>query len=209
MNKTTVVSFRLKRIASVFKEGYSLIIMVVVYIAGIISGAFFTHGSDTLFSKAENIYNRFIAHRSEKSFLAIFGYSILEWIPYMLGLFVCGTCVVGIVIMPLLVFHKGLYYGLLAGYIYSCYSYSGIVFVLILIIPATLIGAFGMFFAARRSFSFSLILAKSFMPHTREYDLYNVLVHYCKEFLVLLIVGVFAALADGALCTAFFQKIHL
>ena len=88
MNKTTVVSFRLKKIASVFKEGYSLIIMVVVYIAGIISGAFFTHGSDTLFSKAENIYNRFIAHRSEKSFLAIFGYSILEWIPYMLGLFV-------------------------------------------------------------------------------------------------------------------------
>ncbi len=209
MNKMTVVQLKTGKITAVLNEAYSLLIMFASYIIGVIIGAVLIKTSDRALLKAEALYSSFINVRTNKSFSSIFGAAIMEWLPFMLILFVCGTCIVGMVIMPIFICYKGFCYGALAGYIYSCFAFSGIVFVLLLIIPGTLIGAFGLFLAGKRSFSFSLILAKSVLPRSREYSMYNVLTHYCKEFVYLLLVAFLAALTDAALSAAFWDKINL
>ncbi len=209
MNKTTVVNLRTSKITAVLGEAYSLLIMFASYILGTVLGAALIKTSNRAATKAEALYNSFISAREGRSFISVFGSAVMEWLPFMLILLVCGTCIVGMVIMPIFVCYKGFCYGALAGYIYSHFSFSGIVFVLLLIIPGTLIGAFALFFAGKRSFNFSLILAKSVLPRSREYSMYNVLTHYCKEFAYLLIVSLAAAITDAALASAFWDKINL
>ena len=209
MQKTTIVHLKAKRITAVLADSYPILIMFTVYITGIILGAALLKGNAKTIKKAETLYQNFISARNGKGFLSVFGTALMEWLPFLLALFVCGTCIAGMVMLPFFVGYKGFCYGALAGYIYSQYSFGGIVFVLIFIVPATIIGAFGLFFAAKRSFSFSLLLAKSVLPRGREYNMYNVLIHYCKSFAVLVLTSVFAALTDAALSGAFWDKIKI
>ncbi len=208
MNKTTVVQFKTASIAALFRESYVLLIMFASYIFGAILGASLLNTSDAVNAKAKVLFESFKSARVDSSFFSTFLSSVMSWLPFMLILFVCGTCIVGMVILPLFICYKGFCYGALAGYIYSSFSFSGIIFILILIIPGTIIGAFGLFFAGKKSFNFSLILAKSVLPRSREYSMYNILIHYCKGFAFLLIITFVSALVDATLSTAFFDKIN-
>jgi stage II sporulation protein M len=75
-----------------------------------------------------------------------------EWLPFLLLIFVFGLSIAGLAVVPVFVLFKGIHYGITAGYLYNVFSFNGIVYVLILIIPPTIIAAFGMFFSAEISF---------------------------------------------------------
>ena len=209
MSRTTVVHLKAKRLTAVLKEGYPVLLVFAVYVSGIILGSALLRTNENTQQKAKMLFDKFFASRKGASFISVFGTAILEWLPFLFALFVSGTCIAGVVILPFFIGYKGFCYGALAGYIYSNFSFDGIVYVLIFIIPPTIIGALGLFFAARRSLSFSLLLAKSVMPKGREYNMYNVLIHYCKSFAVLLITSICAALSDASISVSFGNKINI
>ncbi len=209
MNKTTVIHLNAKKIAANLRESYSMLIMFSAYIIGVVLGSVLVSRNLRAFKKAEALYESFISDRTEKAFVSVLASALWDWMPFMLALFVCGTCIAGMVILPFFIGYKGFCYGALAGYIYSNFALNGIVFVLIFIIPAALIGAFGLFLAGKRSFSFSLLLARGVLPYSREYNMYNMLIHYCKEFAFLTATSICAALSDAALSVAFWDKIKL
>ncbi len=209
MQKTRVVQFRSKNITQLLSEGYAFIIMYIAYLSGIMLGALLLNSGDPFEAKAVSIFEEFNRTRTDGAFISMFFSAFLDWLPYMLAVFVCGTCIVGMVLIPIFVCYKGFSYGLLAGYLYSIYSFKGIIFVLILIIPSALIGAFGLFFAAKHSFKFSLLLAKSSMPNARAEYIYPQLIRYCKFFIYLLLVSISAALVDALCSVAFFGTVNL
>ena len=204
-----VVKFGSKSLASVLKDGYALIIMFTCYVAGVFTGVFSLVSSDTVLKKSELIYSDYILGRSDKKFLSIFATSLTEWLPYILFIFVAGLCIAGMAIIPIFVFAKGFSYGLLAGYLYSIFAFKGIIFVLILIIPCTLVGAFSLFIAAKQAGEFSLSLAKSILPQTNSNSLYPRFTLYCREFVFLSLLSLVVALIDALLCRAFFDTINL
>ena len=126
-----------------------------------------------------------------------------------MAIFACGTSIVGIVLSPIFVCYKGFSYGAMAGYLYSLFSFKGIIFVLIFIIPSTLLFSFILFFIGEKSFRFSIKLAKSVMPGRIGENLYEPLTFYLKENFILFLFSLFVALIDALISTAFFDKINM
>lgn len=206
MQKLRVVHFRSKNILQLFKDGYSFFIMFFLYILGMLAGVLLIRYYDKADLLVAKLFDISIG---ERDFFELFTSSFLRWLPFMLLIFIFGTCIVGVVLVPSIVFVKGMEYGFISGYIYSTYSFSGIVYNLILIIPATIVAAFGLFFTARNSFIFSLKLAKQVMPQPRSELLYPHLTVFCKRFLGLIFICILAALLEAALCVAFLDVIKL
>lgn len=206
MQKSRVVYFKSKNVMQILKEGYSFFIMFFMYVFGILAGvllAKYYDNADILVSKYFNI------PAADSGYFDLFFASFLRWLPFMLLVFIFGTCIVGIILVPCVVFIKGVEYGILSGYIYAAYSFSGIVYNLILIIPVGMIAVFGLFFAAKNSFMFSLRLIKHVMPQARSEMLYPHLAYFCKKIAFLILITVLAALLDAALNTAFGDIIKL
>ncbi len=204
-----VVKFGSKSLLSILKDGYALIIMFICYVSGVLGGAFSLRTNDIILKKSETVYTDYLQGRLDKKFISVFLFSISEWLPYILIIFVAGLCIVGIALIPIFIFLKGFSYGILAGYIYTHSDFKGILFILILIIPCTLIVAFGLFFAAKRAGEFSVALAKNILPKSIPKSLYQYFVIYCKEFVFWIIICLVAALLDALLCGAFFETLKL
>ncbi len=209
MTASTVVKYKAKTLNVILKESYSVIIMFSVYIVGIIFGCLSLKNNSVVFYKAEGLYRDFISSRTDKVFLSQFCSALLDWLPFMLAVFVCGTCIVGMVLSPIFICYKGFCYGALSGYLYSAFSFKGIILVLIFIIPPTLICAFILFFCGARSYTFSLKLAKSVLPGKINEDMYGNFSIYLKESLILIIFSVIASVIDALISVAFFDKINL
>lgn len=209
MTSSTVVKFKAKNITGILKESYSLIIMFVVFVCGILLGTLSLNSNNVVLSKAETLYLNFVSSRTDKTFLFQFFASVLDWLPFILAIFACGTCIVGIVLSPIFVCYKGFCYGAMAGYLYSLFSFKGIIFVLIFIIPSTLLFSFILFFIGEKSYRFSIKLAKSVMPGRIGENLYEPLTFYLKENFILFLFSLFVALIDALISTAFFDKINM
>ena len=69
MTSSTVVKFKAKNITGILKESYSLIIMFVVFVCGILLGTLSLNSNNVVLSKAETLYLNFVSSRTDKTFL--------------------------------------------------------------------------------------------------------------------------------------------
>ena len=206
MQKSKVVYFKSADYFSFLKEGYPFFIMYLAYIIGMILGVSFYK------SKAispQIISNFLITDIAGLSFAEVFFNFLLKWAPIAALIWLFGMCSVGSAIIPLLICTKGIEYGMLAGYICSSFSVNGIVYLLILIIPSSLLSIFSLFFAGKNSFIFSIKIFKILLPQSHSEYLHSHFVIFCKRMLLYLLILIIAAFLHTVLATAFAGTIKL
>lgn len=208
MQNTRIVHFKSKKLSEIIKSGYVFALMFAAYIVGMVVAVLLLKENEKVFSAAVAAFGEFSDKRTG-GFLSVFFSALVDSLPAMLAVFISGTCIVGAAIIPFFVFYRGFCYGLLAGYLYSQFAMNGIIYSLLFIIPPSLIGAFALFFSAKQSYGFSLLLAGHIFPEPRENLLYPHFVRYCKGFLLLLLLCVVAALTDSLLSAAFIDTVKL
>ena len=203
MQRTRIINLKARNPIRYFKEGYPFLLMFLAYIIGIIAGVLFLRFIPSVKAVAERTGIDGIIKGMVPGFWPSVWKCFFEWLPFLLLIFVFGLGIAGLAVVPVFVLAKGIHYGIIAGYLYNVFSFKGIVCVLIMIIPPTVIAAFGMFFSAETSFRFSLRLTRYCMPHPPEGYIYPRLIGYCKRFTLLLFVAFLAALIYSLLITAF------
>ncbi len=208
MQNTRIVHFKSKNFLGALKSGYAFALMFAAYIIGMVVAVLLLKENEKVFSAAVAAFSKF-SDKHNGGFLSVFFSAFANFLPAMLAVFISGTCIVGAAIVPFFVFYRGFCYGLLAGYLYSCYAMSGIIYSLLFLIPPSMIGAFALFFSAKQSYKFSLLLAGHILPEPRENSLYPHFARYCKGFLLLLLLCVVAALTDSLLSAAFMNTVKL
>jgi stage II sporulation protein M len=209
MQKTRFINLKVRKPIRYLKEVYPFVLMFLAFIIGIIIGALLLR----FYPSVKTAVGREVLDDVKTDMDIGFWPSVWRcffwWLPFLLLIFVFGLSIAGLAVVPVFVLFKGIHYGITAGYLYNVFSFNGIVYVLILIIPPTIIAAFGMFFSAEISFRFSLRLTRYCMPHPPEGYIYPRLIGYCKRFAFLLFVALAAALIYSLLLTAFADVIKI
>ena len=205
MRKSAIVNLNSSKFILTVKSNYSVIIFCIVFVLGIIFGTVLVKQNATVLNATNNIFSDFLSNRAAVGFLKIFLTALLDLLPLFLAVFLCGTSLVGVVIIPLSICYKGFSFGILAGYLYSKYLLKGIAFNALIFVPTNLITALALIYCARISFNFSLILLKSSMPRGQSVNLYNHFQDYCKSYFLSSSFLIVAALADALMSVGFIK----
>lgn len=206
MQKSKTLYFKPRNFYNLIKEGYPFLIMFLMYIIGIIFGVFLYREEPIV---ADAVLKKFNSLEEAGSFWKVFAASLSSWLPFLILILIFGLCVVGVALIPLSLLLKGMEYGALAGFLYSTYSLSGVVYVLILVIPSSMIAAFALFFMSQDSFRFSLKLLRHIMPEPRGEFLHPHFIKYCKRFFLFLFIIVIAVIIEATLKISFSEIIKL
>lgn len=151
-----------------------------------------------------NQFSNYLLLRQNKTFFNIFFSVFFELLPYIAICFFAGTCMAGSLIVPAVVFYRGFTIGTMLGILYSTHALYGIVFNVIVVIPAVCISSMGLILMAREAFLFSLCLMKLVFPgKVQEKSLFNDFLLYCKRQLIIVLLFVLSALCDAVFSVAF------
>lgn len=181
------------------------ILMCLAFVVGVITGSAFVMSNERAAGFASDLASFYIKDRQGVGFLNLLLKSCFGYGAVCLAFFVFGASVIGVVLSPVLCCAIGLYYGSIAAYLYSVFSVRGVAFNAIVLIPATLVFAVSVFFAAKESFCFSAILLKLTLPKSKPVNVSAEFKAYCGKFLAFLLVAVFVSIIDAAVSTAFLK----
>ncbi len=203
MKNSAILNLNRTKFFEVFVKNKFLILLLLCYIAGIIFGVVWLKGSDTVFDIAKADFESYLSVRHNSSFFNVFLSAFFAVLPICLILFLCGTSVVGIVLIPIAVCYCGFDYGICTAYLYKQYLLQGIAFNSLILIPCTLIAVIGYILISREAFSFSHQLLRVTMPNNNNLNVYTGFKGYCKRFVVIIFIFIGSALADSLLNLAF------
>lgn len=193
---------------SFFKKNKTVIILLIIFSIGFFIGTVslenFEGFKDFFILRLED----FSALRAQGNIIKISFDSFLFYISVIVLAFIIGSSILGMVFLPLLIVFCGTYYGSLITLLYSEYSFKGVAFCAIILLPSTVIFAVSLILATIESFGFSLRIAKLTLPKTIPASLYYDFKIYCVRYLFLGFLVLFAALLDGIICHYFFDSFN-
>lgn len=181
-------------------------VLLFVFVIGIIYGSLLL-----VFNKVPNtgqlftITQQFINKRAEQSIVYTFIGSLNSSLVLILLLFLLGFFALGqpfSIFIPL--FH-GLGLGLSITYLYQTIGVKGLLYTLILILPAQIICTLALILAARESLRFSNKIFRLLIPSRYDEVITDDLKLYILRFLVIILIIISSSIVD-TLCTFFFAK---
>ncbi len=205
MRKSAIVNLNSSKFVNTLRLNYLIIIFSVVYILGIFLGTFLVSKNSAVATAAATTFSGHLEVRQSAGFFRIFLNSFLDLLPVALAVYLCGTSLVGVALIPLVIAFKGVSLGVLSGYLYSAYLLKGIAFNALLLIPTNLIAAIALIICGRISYNFSLVLIRASIPRGQAVNLYNHFQNYCKSFLISLTLFSFSALLDALMSIGFMK----
>lgn len=185
------------------------IVLTVVCLSGITVGILGTEWNDKFFETFKNYTERFLELRTQKIFLPIFSDCLLLNFGFLLLIFIFGTSVTGITLAPILIFIRSLFFGAVAGIIYSEYSLKGIALNALILIPPTLIAVIFLILSAREAMKFSLLLIRQTLPETKPQNLSVFFNRYSTKNILLLMPIIISSVLDGWLSIKLFSFFEL
>ena len=203
MRNSAILNLNRTKCLSVLSKHRMLIFILLSYVAGIVLGVFWLKNSNAIYEIAAADFDKFLSARTGVPFFKVFYNSFLSLLPVCLVLFLCGTSVVGVVLIPIAVCYCGFDYGICTGYLYKEYLLQGIAFNSLILIPCTLIAILGYVMLSREAFSFSSNLLRVTMPNVKESNIYSSFKGYCKKFLLQILIFVASALLETVLTVSF------
>jgi membrane protein len=206
MKRTTIKSFGKPKILDVIINNNSLILIFIFLIAGVLAGCLAIRFNWFGLGTANPYFNEFLSARSGKAFFSLFLSSLLAMLPYIAINFLSGTCMVGSVVVPLVAAYRGFYLGGILGFLYLNHGLMGILFNVLLIIPAGIISSFAVLLSGREAFGFSIALARLVFPgKVSDKNLYHDFKLYCSRQIFIILLFVIAALLDALLSVSFLR----
>ena len=205
MRKSAIVNLNSSKFINTLRLNYLVIIFSVVYIIGIALGTLLVSKNSALSTAAATTFSGYLGSRQSVGFFKIFLNSFLDLLPVALAVFLCGTSLVGVALIPLAISFKGITLGVLSGYLYSTYLLKGIAFNALLLIPTNLVAALALIICGKISYNFSLVLIKASLPRGQAVNLYNDFQNYFKSFLISLTLFCLSALLDALMSVGFMK----
>ncbi len=205
MKNSAILNLNKTNFFAVFVKNRFLILLLLCYVLGIIFGVVCTKGSDAVFDIAKADFDNYLSVRQDTSFFNVFIDAFFSLLPICLVLFLCGTSVVGIVLIPIAVCYCGFDYGISTAYLYKQYLLQGIAFNSLILIPCTLIAIIGYILISREAFSFSYQLLRLTAPNNKSQNVYTGFKGYCRHFIMIIFIFIGSALADSLLNLAFLK----
>lgn len=197
MRKGTVLSFKKLRLFDIVYKNNFLIVMLILFVAGIVFGVFSVKDNSALTNSVSNYLKDFSKVRSDGSFLGILTDSFLSNLLVLAVVFAFGSSVVGVVVVPLFVAYKGVFYGAVSAFLYSEHSIKGVAFNAVLLVPFSLIFIIAFLLAARESLQFSLIISKMTLPNSSQINLNRDFKTYCVRFIFIAGIVMASAVVDA------------
>ena len=186
-----------------------LIVLVVFFLFGLGFGIFSFKGFSDFKAAAQTYLESFVDLRTDSGFLKITVNSFLVSLTYIVLCFIAGSSALGIVVLPFVVALRGAVYGALMALLYSEYALKGIAFNAVMVLPAAAIFTAALILAARESVGFSLRVARLTLPRTSPSNLYYDFKNYCGRYLVICLLVLVSALADGLISRYFSDSFSL
>lgn len=205
MKRGGIVS--LKRFNSFISLGKNRLFIFIcfTFILGIIIGNTSLFANSKASGYADDLFEAYINSRQGIGFFNIFISSLSKYTAACFVFYIFGVSIFGIVVSPILSCLLGIYYGILSAFAYSTLALKGVAFNAIILIPAALIFSLCVFFSAKESFVFSLLIVKLILPKSRPLNLSSEFRTYCGKYLVVLSFIVLSALADAAVSVSFLK----
>ncbi len=204
MRKTTVVRLRGAKFFDAVNQNYTLLLMLLSVLVGVVIGALKIKNADTeVFLSIAQKLDNYVALRQDKSIFVVFLKTIFSWLPFVATAFLCGTSLAGMATVPLVVGYFGYTYGIISAYLYTTFSIKGIGFCLLVILPANVIISFALMLACRESFAFSLLMAKLALRTKGGTHIYFDFKNYCLRYLFVLLILLSSSLVDCMFFKAF------
>lgn len=208
MKASRVVSLKKLGIFNYFLKNRIILILCVSFIIGITIGVFAFTNSDLSKQLANWVFTNLFPNRESKTFITLFISSMMLYALFLIVCFLCGTSLMGVVVVPLFVIFCGFLYGDLSAFLYSRFALKGIAFNAVILLPPTLIFFICLTFAAKESVDFSLRLAKTTLPKSRPINLAYDFKNYCGRYLLLASVVLFSSLTDALLSKMFLHHFN-
>ena len=197
------------KIFSFLKENNILLILVFFYLFGLGFGIFSLKSFEGYRTFSEEGLNSFITLRSCDEFFKIAVGSFLNSFSYIVLVFIFGSCIFGVVVLPFVVFSSGLNYGSMIALLYSQYALKGIAFNAVVVLPSAALFVAVLILAARQAVGFSLKVASLTFPRTSPANLSCDFKYYFLVFLKYSLAVLLSALLDAFISCNFLNSLMI
>lgn len=210
MQRGTVLNLRgLKKVFEVFSANSRLIILTLFFAFGFLAAVFTFGKNEEIVLMANNYIEEFISSRANVGFFALLVHSFLNSMLFLVLCFICGSSMLGVILVPLLVFLKGFVYGAVTAVLYFEYSLKGIAFHAVVIMPPAILFIIALILAAMEAIRFSLFLARQTLPQSVPTSLSLVFKRFCFKFLIFSSIVLMSALLDAFISCNFLPTFNL
>lgn len=185
-------------------RNWKFFFMTVLFLLGMLVGALLIRSGST----ADNlsfIFDSFVGKRGESSFFQTFLLSFSSALLLLMADFFLGTSLIGVIGTPVVPLFRGLGLGASIGYLYAFYSWKGLAFSLVLILPHALISSFALVLASKDAFHMSQTFFSCALADGSADKIYPTLKRYLVRFIVYFFMICAASLLD-ALMSALFAR---
>ncbi len=203
MRKSAIIRFNISRVFLRLKNNILDIVFLLFFVFGLIIGCFLVRDYEPIKKASEDYFSSFLSSRNSSSFITIAFKSILDSLPIFLFVFLSGTSLIGVVLIPLLIFFKGSLIGVYTGYIYSNYLLKGIAFNALFFIPVNIVLIFALILCSKTSFTYSSVLLKISMPKSYSVNLSSNFQNYYKRFSLSALLLLLSAIIDALMSSSF------
>lgn len=183
------------------REVKGMIIALALFAAGMIIGSGLFRSASNGLNDFLSVFDEYIAIRSSaKMHLIFFNSFCMNAICMVVGFFAGLSCF-GIPVTIILIALKGLGVGILAGFLFSEYSMSGIGYYLLTILPGGIIANSALLLACNNACFSSIDILATVLSKKHADE--NLIKDYIKKCLIMLIITVIASMIDSVLIKAF------
>ncbi len=201
MTRSGVFRFKSYKLIDFINQNNKLIILVGVFIISLVCGSLIYSPTSSGF--AARLYDSFISLRQKEDFFGLLLSVFWSYLPFQLAAFLCGTSLIGAVLVPVSSVAKGLHLGLLTAYIYSNFGLSGIAFNGLIIMPAAVVSVLSLMLSSKEALGFSVRLMRKMLNDNEGTSVSLLFRDYAVKGLLYLILLLLAALID-AVCSSVF-----
>ncbi len=183
-------------------------VLCILFIAGIILGSVIWDNTSNLTNFSRDNFTDFLNSRSQNQFFRIFIDSFLSSLTVAAIIFISGSSMFGVVLVPSILIYEGFTYGSLSAFVYSQYALKGIAFNAVLLLPFSCILTLTLIALSVESVKFSFSLGKLTLPSTVPQNLFFSFKIYFLKFIVFSVFILLSAVIDALLSSAFISKFN-
>ena len=209
MRRGRVLNLSRFRFNEFFLKNGLFTVLCLLFIIGIILGAVIWDNTSNLSNFSKSYYDEFLNSRIQTEFFKIFVNSFFSSLSIAVIIFVSGSSMFGVVLVPCILIYKGFKYGALAAFVYSQNALKGIAFNAVILLPYTCILTLILIFLSVEAVKFSFNLSKLTFPSSMPQNLFLNFKIYFIKFLIFDVIISFSAIIDALLSKLFISNFNL
>ena len=203
-----VLSPKRTGVMKIMSKNNIVLIITAFFILGLLIG--------TLLFKNKNAEGVYYAEEFAKIYEGLSGsfsqklsFAFFRILPFAAALFLAGTCMVGVVIVPGVVMLRGVVLGLIMSYAYSTFGLMGIVFNLLILIPAAVLSTISIILSAREALGFSVSIVRLAMPSINPPKMEQDFKFYCLRQMFVFLFFCTSAMVQAIMATSFISFFNM